>query len=116
MPEPILVSIAAALAGKAATGLYDLVRRRFAHDEQALAELEAATDSPGEPRFVHAVAERIAQAEEDDPEFRRELRAHWEAVSGGQAAGDGSVANHVSGTVSGRVVQAGEIHGDVRLG
>ena len=52
MPEPILVSIAAALATKSATSLYDLVKRKFTGRKEAVAALEAADgtapDSPEE--------------------------------------------------------------------
>lgn len=36
MLDPILVSIAAALAGKGATGLYELVKKKFAADLRAI--------------------------------------------------------------------------------
>lgn len=42
MPEPILVSIAAALAAKTATSLYELVTGKFVGREDAEAALEAA--------------------------------------------------------------------------
>ena len=42
MPEPILVSIAAALAGKSIVSLYDFVKHKFTGRTHALAALEAA--------------------------------------------------------------------------
>lgn len=114
MPEPILISIAAALAGKAATGLYDLVRKKFSSDEQALAELEAATERPDDPQRIDAIAERLDRAEAEDPEFSAQLRTEWEKVSVTQNADGGSVANQVSGNV-GKLVQARDVHGDINL-
>lgn len=49
MPEPILVSIAAALAGKASVGLYGLATRKFARDPKGIAEIEAAVEAPEGP-------------------------------------------------------------------
>jgi hypothetical protein len=106
MPEPILISIATALATKAATGLYDLVKKKFAKDPQALAELEAA--SPEQPETIEAVAERLESARQADPDFAAALTAEWT-----QHATGGGVNNQISGTVHGKVVQARDIHGDI---
>ncbi|WP_020499856.1 hypothetical protein [Sciscionella marina] len=114
MPEPILISIAAALAGKAATGLYDLVRKKFSGDKEALAELEAATERPEDEQYIEAVAQRLDRAENDDAEFKTELRAEWEKIRVTQQAGDGSVNNQVSGDV-GTLIQARDVHGDINL-
>lgn len=114
MPEPILISIAAALAGKAATGLFDLVKRKFSADSGAMAELEAAVEAPERPEVIEAVAERLAVAEQQDPEFRSALRDEWEKVQVDQHADHGGVTNQISGDV-GKAVQARDIHGDIRF-
>ncbi|TNC27316.1 hypothetical protein [Amycolatopsis alkalitolerans] len=106
MPEPILISIAAALAGKAATSLYDLVKKKFAKSPEAVAELEAAT--PEAPETIEAVAERLESLSREDPEFGEALRAEW-------ARHDESVTNTISGKVHGKVVQARDIHGDIHF-
>jgi hypothetical protein len=106
MPEPILISIATALATKAATGLYDLVKKKFSKDPKAAAELEAA--QPDKPETIAAVAERLEAAEQADPEFAAALRAEWT-----QHADNGGVNNQISGTVHGKVVQARDIHGNI---
>jgi hypothetical protein len=108
MPEPILVSIATALATKAATGLYDLVKKKFSRDPEDTRALEAAEAAPGEAEPITALAERLEAAERADPEFARQLRDGW-----AQHAETGGVVNQVSGTVHGKVVQARDIHGNI---
>lgn len=112
MPEPILVSIAAALAGKAATSLYDLVKRKLAGRADAAEALAAAEGAEPGSDEVAALAQELADAERDDPEFAAELRAEW-AGCVGQSAERGAIANQVGGSVSGRVVQARDIEGGV---
>jgi hypothetical protein len=109
VPEPILVSIAAALAAKSATSLYDLVKRRFAGRAEAEKALAAAEGSAPDSPEVAAVATHLAAAQADDPAFAVELRQVWQQVS----AECGGIVNQVSGTVSGRVVQARDIEGGV---
>lgn len=108
MPEPILVSIAAALASKAATSLYDLAKRKFVGHAKASAELEAAVEQPDDPRLIEILAERLAAAEDDDPEFRTALRAAWASHN------SGNVHNQVRGHVA-KLVQARDIHGNITL-
>ncbi|GAA1283448.1 hypothetical protein [Saccharothrix xinjiangensis] len=114
MPEPVLLSIAALLATRAVSGLYELVRARFADDPAATAALTAAEgaaeDSP-QVRVLGDVLERTAAA---DPGFEDELRrAHAEAVREGRVNQAGRVTNNISGTVHGNVLQAGDIQGGV---
>ncbi|HEX5401009.1 MAG TPA: hypothetical protein VFX16_01760 [Pseudonocardiaceae bacterium] len=113
MVEPILISIATALATKAAGGLYDLVRAAFRRRPDAAKELEAAVGAEPDSAPIHALATRLAQVEAEDPEFAGQLRATWAAVSQ-HAEGDG-VTNQISGPVSGRVVQARDITGDINF-
>ncbi len=109
MPEPILVSIAAALAAKSMTSLYDLVKRKFAGHEEATKALEAASGAaPGSPE-VAAVAGHLETASGEDPGFAAELRNTWQQVT----AERGGVVNQVHGTVTGKVVQARDIEGGV---
>lgn len=109
MPEPILVSIAAALAAKSATSLYELVKRRFAGRTDAVAALEAADGASPDSPAVTALATRLAEEETTDPAFARELRGAWQQV----VAGQDSVGNQIAGDVSGKVVQARDIKGGI---
>lgn len=114
MPEPILISIAAALAGKAATSLYDTVRAKFARNKNALAGLEEAVEKPNDPHLIEALAQRLGDAEIDDAEFKKELRGEWERFSAAQQVTQGSMATQINGDV-GKFVQARDVHGDINL-
>lgn len=109
MPEAVLVSIAAALAAKSATSLYDLVKRHFAGRKEAAAALEAATGAPPGSPEVADLATHLASMEAVDPAFGAALRHTWQEVS----ASRGGLVNQVTGTVSGRIVQARDIDGDI---
>lgn len=109
MPEPILVSIAATLAAKTATSLYDLVKRRFAGRQDAEAALEAAEHTGPDSPEVATLATHLASSAAEDPTFGEELRNAWERVN----ADRGAVINQITGNVSGRVVQARDIEGGV---
>jgi len=109
VPEPILVSIAAAIAAKSATSLYDLVKRRFTGRGEAAAALEAAENAGPESAEVATLATHLAAEEAQDPAFGVELRNTWQLVN----AESGGVVNQITGNVSGKVVQARDIEGGV---
>lgn len=113
LPEPILMAIATSLATKAATGIYDLVKKKFSGDKKAIAALESAKAAPSDETAVKALAERLEVAEADDAEFAGALRSEWQNVQVDQHAERGGVTNSVTGNVSGKVVQARDIHGNV---
>lgn len=113
MPDPIMMAIAGAVAGKTAEvafkggrkaydALVALVKRRFAKEPSAQAALEAAEADP------EANTERLATALElvaaSDPEFDSRLRQAGEPLI---SAGPGSIVNVVSGTVNGDSFQIG---------
>jgi N-acyl-D-aspartate/D-glutamate deacylase len=116
MSEPVLLSIAVAVATKAVKGLYELVKEKFADDPVASEVLETAENAAAEgadsPEVVE-LSEALEQAELQDPAFREQLRAHWEHTV--NVTQEGRVTNQLTGNVSGRVVQAGDIHGGVRF-
>ncbi|MEV6824575.1 hypothetical protein [Amycolatopsis sp. NPDC051102] len=114
MPEPILISIAAALAAKGATGLYELVRRKFAKNPPAIAALEAAAAAPEDNRPITALAERLSEAQVEDAEFAEALREEWEKLPESRVS-RGDVHNTVTGNVTGKVVQLRDVHGNINL-
>lgn len=116
MPEPILISIAAALAGRGVGSLYELVKNKLAARPAAVAALEAAKDKPEDSAEVSALAAQLAAATDADPAFGDQLVATWNAAQVEQNASTGSVTNNVSGDVSGSVVQTRDIHGDISFG
>ncbi|OLT47855.1 hypothetical protein BJF85_14610 [Saccharomonospora sp. CUA-673] len=113
MPEPILVSIAAALAGKASTSLWELVRTKFSGDDKALAELDAASDQPEDQERITRLAERLEEAGKQDPEFAKQLHAEWQQVNTQNVSG-GMFNNQFNGPV-GKNAYIDTVHGDLRL-
>jgi hypothetical protein len=111
MVDPTLISIATSLATKAAEGLYDLVRSAFRRHPEATAALDAADGAQPGSAPIEALATRLAEVEVEDPEFGTRLRATWAQVA--QRADHGGVTNQITGTVTGKVVQARDIHGDI---
>lgn len=113
MPEPVLMSVAAAVAGRVAAALYTLVKAKFADDPDATAVLEAAEGAAQDSPQVRDLAETLEAKQASDPAFGEQLRAEWERSSVGQQAESGGVTNQVSGSVGGNVVQARDIDGDI---
>ncbi len=132
MPDPVLVAIAGALAGKAAgaavsggrsalRALIELVRRKFATEKDVLDAIEsrerpetaAGTGSEPAAEVLGAALERAAA---DDPEFADQLRRLWDQAKTELHADHGGVVNEVSGTVSGHVVQARDVTGGISFG
>ena len=48
-----------------------------------------------------------------DAAFADQLRGEWQRLEGGRQTATGGVNNQVTGTVNGKVLQAGDIHGDI---
>ncbi|MGB3444650.1 MAG: hypothetical protein WBA97_38410 [Actinophytocola sp.] len=111
MTDPVFVSIAAALAGKSVTSLYELVRRKFGGKGDAAAALEGVPGASPDSAEVADLAAHLTAAEAGDPAFGLELRHLWQQVA---ATRDG-VVNQITGNVSGKVVQARDIKGGVRF-
>lgn len=112
MSEPVLLSIAAALATQAVRGLYQLVKAKFADDPAATAALEAAEGAAEDSPEVRELGATLEQATQDDPEFAERLRGEWERFTSSGNAQTGGVVNQVSGQVD-KLVQARDIHGGI---
>lgn len=115
MSDPILISIAAALAGRAATTLYDLVKRKLARDPAATTVLEASAGAAPGSAEIRALADELRKAEQSDPAFAQELRAAWSNTANQQNAEADAVANQITGTVHGNAIQARDIQGGINL-
>lgn len=132
MPDPILMAIAAAIAGKATevlTGragdalgrLTDRVRAAFHQRPAGREALEAARQDPESPERIAALADALRMAGRDDSAFDADLRALWGQVQiHAEVSGDG-IANTVHGAniVHGhadKVVQLHDVHGDLNIG
>jgi hypothetical protein len=114
MTDPILMSVATALATKAATGLYEFVKTKFSQRADDARVLEQARDAKPDSPPLHALAAALGRATAEDPTFAAELHAQWQHVA--QRAESGGVNNQVSGTVHGNIVQAGDITGGIHFG
>jgi hypothetical protein len=132
MPDPVISSIAAVVAGKAAeavmqggmnacTALIRLVRERLSRDKEATTALETATSMPGDTAAVAGLAlvlERLVLA---DAGFGARLRELWPQAAAELSAHEGGVVNSATGSIGGHLMQArdvqveGGLHfGDVR--
>ncbi len=108
MPEPILISIAAALAAKSVQSVYDLVKKKFADRKDAKAALEAAMGKPEDSTEVKVLATHLELAGIEDPVFADGLRRTWILVN---ETGDITVINNtMSGTSQGPVIQIGQLN------
>ena len=113
VPEPVLVSIAAAAAGRAVAGLYQLIKAKFADDPDASAVLDAAEGAAADSAEVRELAATLEQKQAVDQAFGERLREEWDQTAVTRQVGGGGVANQVSGHVGGNVVQARDIQGRI---
>ncbi|GAB2665067.1 hypothetical protein GCM10027271_25030 [Saccharopolyspora gloriosae] len=120
MIDPFFDSLATALGGQiavalgsAAQGALDKVRGllRRRDDPTTLAALEAAESGAGRPQ-IEALAERLDQVAQDDPEFGAELREAGAEVHHELSATQNRVVNQNSGTVR-TLIQGEQINGDI---
>lgn len=127
MPDEVMVAIAATVATRAAdalvsaaqnavTRLVRAVRDRLGHDSTDLETFDAAAAAPTDEDRVHALGEAISRVSQSDPAFATYLRALWEQAAQELTVDHGGVVNQINGTVSGQVIQARDIHGDVTFG
>jgi hypothetical protein len=106
MPEPILVAIAAAIAGKGASSLYDAIKTKFGRSKESTTVLGAADGADPDSTEVLTLAEELSVFEHDDPEFACQLRELWRTFAMEHPAEKASVTNQIAGRIEGKVVQA----------
>jgi hypothetical protein len=122
VPDEITTAIATTLATKGAEALVTggsaalaalirLVRRRFGVGGDTAA-LQRAQQHPEDPGRRHALAEALAAAMADDPDFARRLLAAWHDTTAELSAEHHGVTNHFSGHAA-KVLQARDINGNV---
>jgi hypothetical protein len=127
MDQEILTAIATALATRAAEGLAGgggaafealtrLVRRAFHGRASAQAALADAEADPADETRIGSLQQELANAAAEDAVFETDLQAVWRDLSPHLTAGYGGVANNVSGTIEGNVVQARDVHGGISFG
>jgi len=113
--DPLFVSVAAALAGKAAGNLYDIVRKRLKGDPNAAKQLEVVTSGQATPTDLDDLARTLEYIAQRDDGFRTALNAEVSRHVESSANGEDSVTNTVGGDVSGKVVQARDVEGGVHF-
>ena len=126
MIEPILTSIATALAGKttavltaagrkALSALYELVKNKFS-DDKTSAEVLANTKTDSSEEQASKLAAELAKMTNRDPVFAEQLRQLWGEASAEIHAESDAVVNQVSGKVVGHLMQARDIVGNINFG
>ena len=120
IPDPVISSVAAAVAGKAVeaalqggksacAALVRLVRERFSRDTEAAAALEAARGDPEDTAAVSGLAlvlERLVLA---DADFGARIRELWPRAAAELSASEGGVVNSATGSVGGHLMQARDV-------
>jgi hypothetical protein len=120
MSDPVISSIAAVVAGKAAeaavqggksacAALVRLVRERFGRDKEATTALETARSNPENTAAVAGLAlvlERLVLA---DAEFGAQIRELLPQAEAELSASEGGVVNSATGSVGGHLMQARDV-------
>jgi hypothetical protein len=90
------------------------VRRLFNRRSTSVEAVKRLGERPGDPDAIRALAQALVDDSARDPQAAAQLR-HWVAAAEQTIAMDQRVTNTVSGQVSGNVLQARDIHGDIRF-
>jgi len=127
--DEIRMAVASALAAKvaeAAAGgvrsawdaLVRLVRDRFVYDGVASAALTTAQSRPTDQLAVRELGDALERVGVADPDFAAQVRVLWSELSAELSATSGGVLNVSTGTVSGHLIQARDLHieGGLHLG
>jgi hypothetical protein len=118
--DPFLLTIATAIAGKAADAVVEggqnacgalvrVVRERFSRDKAAAEVLETASRNPKDDRAIADLAEMLQQLLRVDTDFETRLRSLWPAAEAELSASESGVVNSATGTVSGHLMQARDV-------
>jgi hypothetical protein len=129
MPDQVILSIAAVVAGKAAeaalqvgksacAALVRLVRERFSRDKEATAALEAACGNPEDAAAISGLALVLERLVQTDAEFGAGIGALWPRAAAELSASEGGVVNSATGSVGGHLMQARDVQveGGLRFG
>jgi hypothetical protein len=127
--DEIMMSIASALAGKAAEAAFSaasgawrrllrLVGDRLGGDGGGAAALEAAREHPDDDAAVRELAEVLERVAGADGDFAMALRGLWQQARLELSASEGGVVNISTGTVRGHLIQTRDlsVQGGLHLG
>ena len=129
MTDPIMLSVAGAVAGKAAEALTEggknalaalvrLIHSRLGHSDAAMRALEPVTSGAADPAIVHELAQALERTAAADPGFAAQVRALWPPAREEIAAHDSGTVNISTGSVAGHLIQARDLNvqGGLHLG
>lgn len=119
--DPIMLSIASALASKAAEAAADggksawgalvrVVRARLGHDKAAAGALEAACAEPDDLAVVRVLALALERIAAVDAGFGTRVHELWPSAQAELSAQKAGTVNSNAGTVSGHLIQARDVH------
>jgi hypothetical protein len=128
-PDPVIASIAAAVAAKvaeaalhggkeASAALVRTIRERFGRDKDAKIALETAQRIPEDEAAIAVLARELERVAAEDAAFAARIGELWPEVSAELSAGDSGVVNSVTGSVGGHLMQARDVQveGGLRFG
>ncbi|MCO5992726.1 hypothetical protein [Actinoallomurus rhizosphaericola] len=102
--------------GKVGEQLWDdltsVVRRVFGRRSTSVEAAKRLGERPGDLDATRALAEALIADSARDPQGAAQIR-HWVARAEHALAAEGSVTNTIDGSVTGNVVQARDIRGDI---
>jgi hypothetical protein len=129
MTEPIMLSVASAVAGRATEAAVDasktalnalvrLVRERLGRSKPGQRAIQRADAAPENRAFVEELAQALEDAASADLGFAVQVRLLWPQAQTELHAQQGGVINTSTGTVGGHLVQARDMHveGGLHLG
>lgn len=125
MPDPFMLAIAAELAAKflveGGVGLWqrvvEVVRGKADQDERLEVTLAEAVARPDSQPAIVALAKALERAGRADLQFENVIRSlGGRALTQGAGAAGHSVNQVMSSSVSGDVIQAGDVYGGISMG
>jgi hypothetical protein len=125
MPDPVIMAIATAVAGKVAESVTDQakqalaqiserIRAKFRNRPDDLVILDAAQANPGSPERITQMARLLDQAALSDPAFGNDIRALWNQVRIEITTTNSNTTNIFHGQAD-KVVQINDVHGDLTI-
>jgi hypothetical protein len=130
MTDPIMLSVAGAVAGKTAEALTEvgknalaalvrLIGSRLGRGGAVAPALQPALGAgPPDQAAVHELAEALERAAAADPGFAARVRELWPQARAELTAQDGGTVNINTGSVTGHLIQARDLNvqGGLHLG
>jgi hypothetical protein len=120
MSDPIISSVAAAVASRAAeltvqggkdacAALVRLIRERFGRDKEAAVALDAACGRPEDEAAIARLALELERLVLVDDHFATRIRELWPQAAAELSVGEGGVVNSATGSVGGHLMQTRDV-------